>query len=195
MTSDRSCRILSAVSRGTLIWIAAAGALLLGVASPATAAPTAATRAATSQTAAADSFETSVLAKVNAFRARHGLAPLRLNLGLVAAADAHTTSMARRGFFSHRSPDGSAAWRRVRRFYRQAGYDRWSVGENLLWSSWRVDGARALRLWLRSRPHRRNLLTPRWREIGLSAVQVVGAPGFYDGRDVTILTANFGVRR
>jgi uncharacterized protein YkwD len=50
-------------------------------------------------------------------------------------------------------------------------------------------------MWLRSRPHRRNLLTPRWREIGLSAVHVAAAPGFFGGRTVTIVTADFGVRR
>ena len=195
MTSDASCRILTAVSRGTLTWIAAAGALFLASASPATAAPSAETRAAASRASAASSLEKSVLAEVNAFRARHRLAPLRLNLSLAAAAGSHTSSMARRGFFSHRSADGSATSRRVRRFYRQDGYDGWAVGENLLWASWRVDGARTLRMWLRSRPHRRNLLTPHWREIGLAAVQVAAAPGFYRGRDVTILTANFGVRR
>src|SRR5918995_3174132 len=150
MTSDASCRILSAVSRGTPTWIAA-GALLCASASLATAAPSAETRSAGSR-AAANSLETAVLAEVNAFRARHRLAPLRLNLNLVAAADSHTVSMARRGFFGHTSADGAATWQRVRRFYRQDGYGRWSVGENLLWSSWRVDGAQTLRMWLRSRP-------------------------------------------
>ena len=185
MTSGRFSWILSAVARGTLIGIAAAGALLLALAAPAGAEARAAATA-----TSAGSLEASVLAEVNALRARHGLAPLRLNARLAAAADSHTSSMASRGFFSHRSADGSAYWRRVRRFY-----GRGAVGENLLWSELQLDGARALRMWLRSRPHRRNLLTPHWREIGLSAVHVPGAPGFFRGRDVTIMTANFGVRR
>jgi uncharacterized protein YkwD len=143
----------------------------------------------------ADALEQDVLAQVNAFRARHHLAPLRLSRKLSAAADSHSDAMARQGFFRHRSADGSAYWRRVRRFYGKRGFGRWSVGENLLWSSPSLDGDRALRMWLRSRPHRRNLLTPRWREIGLSAVHVPTAPGFFAGREVTIVTADFGVRR
>jgi hypothetical protein len=39
------------------------------------------------------------------------------------------------------------------------------------------------------------LLTARWREVGLSAVHVNSAPGVYGGNAVTILTADFGVRR
>jgi uncharacterized protein YkwD len=45
-----------------------------------------------------------------------------------------------------------------------------------------------------SPPHRKNLLTPGWREVGLGAVRALGAPGVYRGLDVTILTADFGVR-
>ncbi len=53
----------------------------------------------------------------------------------------------------------------------------------------------ALELWLASPPHRANLLSPRWREIGLGAVHAFVAAGVYEGRAVTILTADFGVRR
>jgi uncharacterized protein YkwD len=42
--------------------------------------------------------------------------------------------------------------------------------------------------------HRKNILTPRWREIGLSAVTVRSAPGVFSGRDVVIVTTDFGVR-
>jgi uncharacterized protein YkwD len=50
-------------------------------------------------------------------------------------------------------------------------------------------------MWLNSPSHRRTLLTAEWREIGLGAVHVASAPGAYGGREVTILTADFGVRR
>ena len=49
-------------------------------------------------------------------------------------------------------------------------------------------------LWMKSPAHRANILTPRWREVGLSAVTVAGAPGVYGGRDVVIITSDFGVR-
>ena len=43
--------------------------------------------------------------------------------------------------------------------------------------------------------HRANLLSPRWREIGIAAVHAASAPGVYGGHEVTIVTADFGVRR
>ena len=58
-----------------------------------------------------------------------------------------------------------------------------------------VDGARAIDMWMKSPPHRANLLNGRWREVGISAVHVTQAPGAYRGLDVTIVTADFGVRR
>jgi uncharacterized protein YkwD len=53
----------------------------------------------------------------------------------------------------------------------------------------------AIKLWLGSPEHRKNMLTARWREIGVAAVHVAGAPGVYKGMDVTIVTTDFGVRR
>jgi uncharacterized protein YkwD len=144
--------------------------------------------------AAADQLESGVLVELNAIRRAHGLVPVRLSQPLSAAADAHSRSMGRFGYFEHESRDGSAFWKRVQHFYRAGGYGTWSVGENLLWSSGGVDASRALDLWMKSPAHRANILTPRWREIGLSAVTVAGAPGVYGGRDVVIITTDFGVR-
>ena len=112
-----------------------------------------------------------------------------------AAADAHSRAMARRGFFAHESADGTSFWKRVRHYYPQGRHRYWSVGENLLWASPGVAPAEAMRMWMASAPHRANLLTGRWREIGLSAVHVQSAPGVFAGREVTIVTADFGVRR
>ena len=98
------------------------------------------------------------------------------------------------GFFAHDSRDGSAFWKRVQRFYSPDGYQTWSVGENLLWSSGPLSAAEALRLWMKSPGHRQNILTGRWREIGLSALKVSAAPGVYGGRDVVIITTDFGTR-
>jgi uncharacterized protein YkwD len=180
---------------GTLKGIAAALAAC-ALAAPVNAAVTAEARTAgAAQVSSADALERDVLAQVNAFRTRHHLVPLRLSARLSAAADVQSTAMARLGFFAHRSADGSSYWRRVRRFYGRQGFARWSVGENLVWQSPDLDGGRALVIWEHSRRHRRNLLTPRWREICLSAVRVAAAPGVFAGRDVTIVTADFGVRR
>ena len=139
-------------------------------------------------------LETQVLADVNQARAARGLAPLRLSSKLSTAAAQHSREMASRGYFSHSSANGEAFWRRVQRYYRPARYRYWSVGENLLWQSPDIDAAGALDLWMRSPEHRANLLNRQWREIGLAAVHVVSAPGTYHGLDVTIVTADFGVR-
>ena len=82
----------------------------------------------------------------------------------------------------------------MQRYYGPNGYKSWSVGENLLWSSGNVSAAAALKLWMGSTGHRKNILTARWREIGLSALEVRAAPGVYGGRDVVIITTDFGVR-
>jgi len=140
-------------------------------------------------------LERGVLADINAVRVGHGLARLTLNAQLTGAARAHSRQMAADGYFAHESQDGTAFWRRVQGFYRSTPWRVWSVGENLLWSSPDISASRALRLWLASPEHRKNLLDPRWREIGVSAVHAAAAPGVYGGHDVTIVTTDFGVRR
>ena len=103
--------------------------------------------------------------------------------------------MAQRGYFSHDSANGTSFDKRIARFYSLSGKHYWSVGENLLWSSPDVSASSALDMWLNSPEHKKILLTARWREVGLSAVHMISAPGTYGGREVTIVTADFGVRR
>ena len=63
-----------------------------------------------------------------------------------------------------------------------------------MWASPDLSSSSALSLWMGSAPHRANLVSRRWREIGLSAVHVTAAPGVFGGQAVTIVTANFGSR-
>ena len=175
---------------------AASRSLMLLAASLAAAVAAASANAAPRTPAAALSpLESGVLVDINAFRAQHGLAKLRLNTRLTAAARAHSSQMAKDGYFAHESADGSPFWKRVQTFYASSSWRFWSVGENLLWSSPSIDPSRALKLWLASPEHRKNLMNPRWREIGVSAVHAASAPGTYKGMDVTIVTTDFGVRR
>ncbi len=170
--------------------VLALAALPLGVFAAGAGAATQPVRA----TAAANQLESDVLGALNSIRRKHGLAPLRLSRPLSSAADAHSRAMGTHGFFAHDSRDGSAFWKRVQRFYGPGGYDTWSVGENLLWSSGKLTAATALELWMKSPGHRKNILTPRWREVGLSALSVQAAQGVFGGRDVVIVTSDFGVR-
>lgn len=175
-----------------VVLLAACAALLAGVGLGAGGASAAGQP--TRTMSAANGLERLVLAELNAVRRAHGLRPLRRSLPLNAAADAHSRTMGRYGIFQHDSRDGSAFWHRVKRFYGARGYGNWSVGENLLWSTAGLEARRAVQLWMKSPGHRRNILTARWREIGLSAVTVAAAPGVYGGRDVVIITTDFGVR-
>jgi uncharacterized protein YkwD len=143
---------------------------------------------------ALSSLESGVLQQLNKIRVQHGLVPVKLNARLSAAALQHSTEMGADGYFQHDSHDGTAFWKRINRWYASGGYGYWSVGENLLWSSPDVDPGHALELWMNSAEHRANILAPRWREIGVSAVHVHAAPGDYHGLDVTIITTDFGVR-
>src|SRR5215208_3108494 len=151
---------------------------------PATAAPSTRQPQATRVTLTA--LESGVLQELNAIRRQHGLVPVKLNVRLTAASVQHSRDMVAKGYFKHESSDGSSFWKRVQAFYAQGRYGYWSVGENLLWSSPDVDPKRALELWMQSPEHKANILTPKWREIGISAVHAQAAPGTYDGLEVTV---------
>ena len=139
-------------------------------------------------------YKTLLLDALNTVRKRHGREPLAPSRELTAAAELHTASMVARGFFDHEAPGAPSFWRRIARFYRSAGYDYWSVGENLAYGSPDLEPLEAVREWLASPSHRRNLLWKRWRQIGLAAVRVQAAPGEFGGDPVRVVTADFGVR-
>jgi uncharacterized protein YkwD len=174
---------------GTLAALAVTLTLAVGVA-----AGTAAEPAPARSLTAVNTLEAQVLVELNAVRRKHGLVPLKVSKPLGVAADAHSKAMGAHGFFDHDSRDGTEFWQRVRRYYGPAGFRSWSVGENLLWSSGSLDAKSAVRMWMNSPGHRKNILTARWREIGLGAVAVRSAPGVYGGRDVVIITTDFGFR-
>jgi uncharacterized protein YkwD len=163
---------------------AVAAALLAPTATPATK-PEASTAA----------LASGVIRQVNATRAQHGLPPLRLNQKLSEAAAAHSQEMADDGYFQHASFDGTPFWQRITSFYGVSGYTYWSVGENLLWSSPNLGAAQAVEWWMESPPHRANILSKSWREVGIGALSVPDAPGTFHGHAVTLVTLDFGVRR
>jgi uncharacterized protein YkwD len=164
-------------------------AVLVAVAFPAGASP-----AHTHVQAPLTALQSGVFTQLNAIRRLHGLVPLKLNAALTQSAAQHTEEMGDDGYFQHPSVDGTAFWKRIAHWYGSTGYPYWSVGENLLWSSPDVDAVDAMHLWMNSPEHRANILDPRWREIGISALHFAAAPGTYRGLDVTIITTDFGVR-
>jgi uncharacterized protein YkwD len=136
-----------------------------------------------------------ILSAVNRFRVAHGLVRLHESAALDRSSRNHSFEMGSDGYFAHTSADGTSFWRRIRHYYAAGHYAYWAVGENLLWASPSVSAGRAMKLWIASPEHLRNLLTAQWRQIGISAVRVPDAPGVFHGLPVTIITTDFGVRR
>lgn len=171
-------------------------ALLLAVAlaaALAVAAPSGTAASATTHRQVA--LERAIVERINAVRGERGLRPLAVANGLRTAAFAHTRALATRGLFQHESADGTPFHKRVGRYYGQSGFDSWSVGENLVFGTVPFGASEAVEAWLASPGHRRNMLSPHWREIGVGVVIAAGAPGVFGGDTVVIATADFGTRR
>jgi uncharacterized protein YkwD len=143
---------------------------------------------------ALSAVESTLLAKVNNVRRSRGLHALRLSHGLSAAAAYHSRQMVQHGFFEHESRGGGPFWKRVERFYGSGGFRAWEVGENLAYGSPDLSPAATVRMWMNSPGHRENLLSRRWREIGLGVLHVGVAGGEFGGSPVTVVTADFGYR-
>jgi uncharacterized protein YkwD len=139
-------------------------------------------------------FVQALLLEINTIRGAHSLHLLRTSPALRRAAENHDREMARLGYFSHDSADGTDFAGRLERFYPSGRTRFWSVGENLLWSAANLTPKSAVRVWMHSAPHRANLLRPDWREIGIAAYRIPSAPGYFGHRRVWLLTTDFGVR-
>jgi uncharacterized protein YkwD len=123
-----------------------------------------------------------VLVLFNHQRAMRGLRPLTADTKLARAADSHSSDMLRRGYFAHDGPQGR--WDvRIRRFVKRAvvaeilsyGTDRYATPQGM------VDA------WMRSPTHRRIILLPDLRLVGLGI-----ATGTYRGdHGVAMTTADF----
>lgn len=118
-------------------------------------------------------FESRLLELINAERESRGLRAYRLQSQLQSAARRHSQDMACNGFLSHTGSDGSSVRDRV----EQEGYD-WSwIGENIFATSDTSSSApqRAFDWWMNSAPHRANLLSPNYTEIGLGYRYLAGS--------------------
>jgi uncharacterized protein YkwD len=99
------------------------------------------------------------------------------------------------GFFSHTSADGTDFSERIRRYYTNAGYRHWSVGEALMATENRVVAAEAIvTAWLDSPSHRAIVLSPTWRDTGIGVVYDSDAPVAFGGIEAIVVTADFGLR-
>ena len=115
--------------------------------------------------------ERAVLAAVNKERTQRGLHALRVNTALTKAARAHVRDMAHHSYFSHTSLNGASTSSRVRAFgYGMAGCTAWRTGEVLARvtnGTAVLDPQQVVAMWMRSPSHRKVLLTPSFRDVGV----------------------------
>jgi uncharacterized protein YkwD len=123
-----------------------------------------------------DASRASTICLVNRERSKRGLRALRRNGSLQASAGTYARDMVRLSFFDHVSPAGATLTDRIRRDTRYlAGAMSWEIGENLAWGTGtRSTPAQIVAGWMRSPGHRRNILHPGFREMGLGIA--LGAP-------------------
>ena len=141
-----------------------------------------------------DAADDAVICLVNVERTSRGLKALKRDGDLAQAARGHSRDMARNKYFDHTSPNGDSVGDRI----REAGYgkpgDGWKVGENLGWGT----GERAtpnslVDEWLNSPPHKKNMLTGSYRELGVGVAG--GAPKGSTDLPGATYTLNLGVIR
>ncbi|HSF40653.1 MAG TPA: CAP domain-containing protein [Thermoanaerobaculia bacterium] len=116
-----------------------------------------------------------MLARVNAERSRFGAPPVASNPLLDRISQEHAEDMLARSYSGHRTPEGLGPTDRAR-----AGGYLSGIGENLVEQRFSVE--EALDAWLGSPAHRRILLDPGCREMGLGLAVGAGydaAPGAY----------------
>ncbi len=113
-------------------------------------------------------LEAALLQQVNAVRVARGLRPLTRSTKLSRAADFHTIAMLRVGAFEHELPGNPSFAQRLKQFYAN-GPVAWAGAENLAMFGPTAPSAReVVSAWLASPGHRSNLLSPSWREMGVS---------------------------
>lgn len=118
----------------------------------------------------------------NEDRTELSLPELAVNPILTAAAQAKADDMARKGYFSHSTPEGYDSWH----WFKQVGYDYRFAGENLAVNF--SDSSEVEAAWMASPTHRDNIVSPRYTEIGIAT-----AVGEYQGRETVFVVQMFGM--
>ncbi|MCX6705899.1 MAG: CAP domain-containing protein [Candidatus Woesebacteria bacterium] len=124
-----------------------------------------------------------VVALTNEKRIQAGLSSLSLNPTLSQAAQAKGADMLNKGYWAHVAPDGTQPWV----FFTNFGYKYRYAGENLArdFSS----ASSAVEAWMNSASHKENLLSSKYKEIGIGVVE-----GNLAGVDTTIIVQFFGTK-
>jgi uncharacterized protein YkwD len=118
--------------------------------------------------------EAATLCLINAERAAEGLPALVEQGQLSKASVDFSQLMVDEHFFAHVSPDGIELTERIRAtgYLDQPG--SWTLGENIAWGeSYLASPANIVDAWMNSPPHRANILSKDFSDIGLGIVAAV----------------------
>lgn len=124
-----------------------------------------------------------IIALTNQKRIEAGLTPLTYNEALTRAAKAKGEHMLEKDYWAHIAPDGTEPWA----FFINAGYKYKYAGENLARDFSNPESA--IEAWLASPSHRDNMLSPKYKDIGVAVVE-----GDLAGVDTTIIVSLFGTQ-
>jgi uncharacterized protein YkwD len=120
----------------------------------------------------------STLCLLNAQRSAHGLRRLSSSRKLNRSAGRYARSMVTHRFFSHVSPSGQTLQARISRSGYLHGANGWAYGENLAWGAGSSATPRQIMAaWMASPGHRANILSARWRNIGVGIAPGAPVPG------------------
>lgn len=111
-----------------------------------------------------DTLAAEVVRLTNLARKKHGLAPLVMSRELNKSARFHAKFMARNDCFDHLCPNEPNLGKRA----RDAGYKWRAVAENI--AAGQEGAAEVVDRWMASPGHRKNILNPRYKEIGIGYV-------------------------
>jgi len=128
------------------------------------------------------------LQAINAARAERGVAPVRADARLAAAAQGHSREMVARAYFAHVSPSGADLRSRVARTGWLHSRPAWALGEDIAWGTGVLASpGEVVAAWLRSPPHRRIVLGRSFHRVGIGIAD--GTPSAGPG---ATYTADFG---
>lgn len=131
-----------------------------------------------------DKLRMAMLRAVNRERTAKNLPPLTYNKDLEMAAQLHAEDMLIRGYFNHFNPEGLSYVDRI----RNIGYANvdmatcnckaftLAIRENIAKGQRSVNWA--MNEWMASLPHRKNILSPHFKEIGIGIAEYIWVQNF-----------------
>lgn len=118
---------------------------------------------------------------VNQERTKNNLPLLSKSEALGQAASLKADDMIAKNYFTHYAPDGTTPWD----FFKNVGYQYTYAGENLGMGF--SDAESLVRAWINSPKHKKNILNPAYREIGIAI-----KTGAIDDGPTTLAVQMFG---